>query len=160
MEAAVCGLPCDSYNDSCVKLSKDEVDTLQFRFGFPVKYLCHGHYEDQFSRYKGWHSRKCSDPCNRHKRVMKCHLREVSLELAKHVLQKTEFRVIPGKSICINCESYLHQMIEEAIGVLDEELEDKTDDEYDEDVNKEAGNNIEESEEELHDTPELDSPLL
>ena len=51
-------------------------------------------------------------------------------------------------------------MIGEAIGVFGEELEDKTDDEYDEGVNKEAGNNDEESEEQLHDTLELDSPLL
>ena len=113
MEASRCGLPCDNDCDKSLKLSKDEIKILNFRFNFPIEFLCPQHYDDQFSRYSGWHSKKCCDPCQRHSRPMKSQLREVSLQFASKVMKKTEYRVIPGKSICKKCELFLIELAAE-----------------------------------------------
>ena len=41
-----CGLPCE--NDMCkmYKLSDDEREILEYRFEFPMVYLCDSHYHD------------------------------------------------------------------------------------------------------------------
>ena len=47
MESKVeCGLPCE--NDMCkmYKLSDDEREILEYRFEFPMVYLCDSHYHD------------------------------------------------------------------------------------------------------------------
>lgn len=173
MEATACGLQCDSNPSTTIKLSKAESETLQFRVGFRVEFLCQAHYDDQFSRYKGWHGRKCSDPCKRHKRVMKSNLREVSLCLAKKVKKKSEYLVIPGQSICLKCENFLVEIIDEDLLELDEESEDKSDDEVgetreygDKNIPIEVSNKQGEAEfdtqiyEDENDTPEFDTPPL
>ena len=75
MEIVKCDLPCDRQGEH-VKLSKAEVDILEYRFEFKVKTLCQDHYKDQFSRYPGWH-KKCVDPCSRHSKPAKSKLTSV-----------------------------------------------------------------------------------
>ena len=109
----MCDLPCDTGGPKFNKLSDIETEVLKYRFGFNIVNLCHEHYLDQFSRYTNWHSRKCADPCNRHKKARKTGLTVISLETAKSVKNKTEYSVIPGQSICRTCLEYLDEIMED-----------------------------------------------
>ena len=112
--ATKCNLPCDAMEGGKIhKLNDEEIDVLQFRFGFEVGYLCDNHYMDQFSRYNGWHKNKCSDPSNRHKKPAKTNLKLISLDFARQVKLFTEFLIIPGQRICRKCELFLIELIEE-----------------------------------------------
>jgi hypothetical protein len=94
-----CELQCDTTNADASKvhkLSDEETEILSFRFGFPILYLCYEHYVDQFSRYTGWHGKKCSDPGKRHKKPARTNLKLISLETARKVKTSTEFLIIPG----------------------------------------------------------------
>ena len=67
MASLRCDLPsCDVRENISVMVNSSESEVLQFRFGVEVKILCGPHYQDQFTRYQGWHSRKCSDPYSKH----------------------------------------------------------------------------------------------
>ena len=67
MASLRCDLPsCDVCENISVMVNSSESEVLQFRFGVEVKILCGPHYQDQFTRYQGWHSRKCSDPYSKH----------------------------------------------------------------------------------------------
>ena len=48
-------------------------------------------------------TKKCSDPCLRHKKPKKTRLGVISLETAKSINRNTEYRVIPGQSLCYQC---------------------------------------------------------
>ena len=79
--AAECHLPFDRVEGEKIhKLKEEETEVLQFRFGFEILYLCDNHYKDQFSRYKGWHKNKCSNPCKRHVKPAKTNLKLISLD--------------------------------------------------------------------------------
>ena len=43
--------------------------------------------------------------------LIKTNLSEVSLEFAKAVRDKTEYRVIPGKRLCLHCQIFLKDLI-------------------------------------------------
>ena len=107
-----CDLPCDNKVTKSNKLTDEEIEILEFRFGFSMKFLCEQHYNDQFSRYKGWHN-KCSDPLNIHAKTVKASLREIQLDFAKNVKRYTESRVVPGQKICINCVKKLRELVRE-----------------------------------------------
>ena len=112
--ATKCNLPCDAMEGGNIhKYNDEEIEVLQFRFGFEVGYLCDNHYMDQFSRYNGWHKNKCSDPSNRHKKPAKTNLKLISLDLARQVKLFIEFLIIPGQWICRKCELFLIELIEE-----------------------------------------------
>ena len=122
MASLKCGLPsCDARVKIRFIVNSSESEVLQFRFGVEVKQLCGPHYVDQFTRYQGWHSRKCSDPCSNHKRPMKTRLEVISLETARSVQKHTEFRVIPGQSICQKCRQYLTELVRDADSEKQEE---------------------------------------
>ena len=123
MASHKCDLPCDNINNENHQLTMDETEILEYSFGFPIRFLCHQHYLDQFSRYNGWH-RKCSDPCSRHKKVVKTKLSEISLAVARSVKAHTEFNVVPGQSLCQKCDQYLTEVIREADKPLTEGPED------------------------------------
>ena len=110
MEVETCDLPCDTKVTEFHKLTEEEIEILEFRFGFSMKFLCQHHYYDQFSRYTGWHS-KCSDPLKIHAKNVKANLREIKLEFAKKVKIYTESRVVPGQKICPNCEQKLREQV-------------------------------------------------
>ena len=67
MDTIKCGLPCEKESIIIHELTEDEREILGYRFDFAVYFLCHEHYNDQFSRYKEWYNNKCCDPCIRHK---------------------------------------------------------------------------------------------
>ena len=113
MAPARCDLPCDNEDGKEHILSDEEIEILNFRFDFEIRILCHRHYQDQFSRYNGWH-RKCSDPNHRHKKIVKSNLVEISLDTAKDVRRFSEYRVIPGQSLCKYCAKFLLEIVNEA----------------------------------------------
>ena len=113
MASNKCGLQCETEEGKFHVLSNNEVQILEHRFGFEVNNLCGKHYLDQFKRYKVWYSRKCSDPSQRHKKTVKTDLREISLDFANTVKDHTEYRVIPGRSICSSCRKFLDKVVEE-----------------------------------------------
>ena len=97
--------PADKY------LSSEECEVLEFRFEFPIKCLCKKHYQEHFNLYALHNGRKCCDPRKNHKKMIKTNLSEVSLEFAKAVRDKTEYRVIPGKRLCLHCQIFLKDLI-------------------------------------------------
>ena len=108
-----CDLPCDSEESEFHNLRFDEREILSYRFSFPVRSLCPKHYKDQFIKYQGWHNKKCSDPCMRHKGLVKTNLKNITLSMARKVKMYTEYRVIPGKSLCLKCNYFLMEIISE-----------------------------------------------
>ena len=110
MAAPLCDLPCDNTDVENHQLTREESEILEFRFGFVTNVLCKQHYIDQFSRYKGW-QKKCSDPKNRHTKVVKTYLKDINLEFAKKVKMHTECRVVPGQKLCLNCERALREEV-------------------------------------------------
>ena len=96
MASNKCGLECETEEGKFHVLSNNEVQILEHRFGCEVNNLCAKHYLDQFKRYKAWYSRKCCDPIQSHKKIVKTDLREISLDFANTVKDHTEYRVIPG----------------------------------------------------------------
>ena len=113
MDTIKCDLPCEKESIRIHELTEDEREILGYRFDFAVYFLCHQHYNDQFSRYKGWYNNKCCDPCIRHKVKAKSNLREISLNFARKVKINTEHSVIPGKHLCHKCFLYLSDVIQE-----------------------------------------------
>ena len=114
-EATHCDLECEEQggNSEYHTLTKSEVETMKFRFEFPVQNLCKYHYLDQFKFYSVRNDfQKCSDPCLRHKKLIKTALRPITLELAQKVDKFTEHRVIPGQNLCTNCVKHLNEMID------------------------------------------------
>ena len=81
-----------------VSLSESEI--LQLRYSTNLECLCDPHYSDQFKKYSSWHSRKCSDPCVTHTKPKKTRLSVTSLDTARSVHKYTDYRVIPGQSLC------------------------------------------------------------
>ena len=108
-----CDLPCDKKKGKEHIISDEQSEILNFRFGFEIRYLCDEHFQDQFSRYKGWHQ-KCSDPSHRHKKVVKSNLIEVSLDTAKDVKMFSEYCVVPGQKLCKYCLKFLLEIVNEA----------------------------------------------
>ena len=106
-----CDLPCENEQCKIIHINEKETEILEYRFSFPVKYLCQEHYYDQFSRYESWHKKKCSDPCLRHKGTVKSNLKLISLSVAKKVKLYTEYSVTPGKSYCYKCFVYLNEAV-------------------------------------------------
>ena len=97
-----------------VILSKNESEILKLRYGSDMKFLCDPHYSEQFKKYNSWHSRKCSDPCVTHKKPRKTRLSVISLDTARSVQKYTDYRVIPGQSICQVCRKFLLDLVTEA----------------------------------------------
>ena len=97
-----------------VSLSEDESEILKMRYGSDMKFLCDPHYSEQFKKYNSWHSRKCSDPCVTHKKPRKTRLSVISLDTARSVQKYTDYRVIPGQSICQVCRKFLLDLVTEA----------------------------------------------
>ena len=112
-----CGLSqCENKETSetsVVKLSPSECEVIVYRFGVNLEYLCSKHHKDQFSRYEMWHGKKCADPCLRHTKPCKTRLGVVKLETARSVNTHTEYRVIPGQSLCDKCRQYLTEIVKE-----------------------------------------------
>ena len=100
MASTKCSFPsCES--DVLAKIvSLSESEILQLRYGSDMKCLCDPHYSDQFKKYNSWHSRKCSDPCVTHTKPNKTRLSVISLDTARSVHKYTDYRVIPGQSLC------------------------------------------------------------
>ena len=124
----MCELPCDNTNadvSKVHKLSDEETKILSFRFGFPILYLCNEHYVDQFSRYPGWHGKKCSDPDKRHRKPARSNLKLISLETARKVKTSTEFLLIPGQSLCAKFEQFLAEAGEPEKDFGEDEVEEK-----------------------------------
>jgi hypothetical protein len=118
MASHKCSLPsCESDITGTAKyvsLSESESEILKFRFGSDMKCLCEPHYDDQFKKYSGWHSRKCSDPCVTHTKPRKTKLGVISLDTAQSVQKYTDYRVIPGQSLCHPCKKFLTDLVKEA----------------------------------------------
>ena len=118
MASQQCSLPsCESDIAGTAKhvsLSESESEIMKFRFGSEMKCLCEPHYVDHFKRYSGWHSRKCSDPCVTHKTPRKTKLDVISLDTAQSVQKYTDYRVIPGQSVCQPCRKFLTDLVTEA----------------------------------------------
>jgi hypothetical protein len=106
----MCDLQCESRGTSFHTLNPEEIETLKFRFDFPVKVLCPEHYRQQFSLYP-MRQNKCSDPCLRHSKPAKWRLCEITLDLANKVKESTEHRVIPGQKLCYPCVAHLKELI-------------------------------------------------
>ena len=117
MASQNCGLPpcrnSETSSDSAVKLSSSECEVINYRFGINLEYLCSKHHRDQFSRYEMWHNKKCADPCLRHSKPCKSRLGVIKLETARSVNTHTEYRVIPGQSLCGKCNQYLSEIVKE-----------------------------------------------
>ena len=108
-------MPCDTKGTELHKLTDEQIEILEFRFGFSLKLLCRHHYYDQFSRYKGWH-KKCSDPMSTHAKNVRAGLREIQLDFAKKVKMYTESKIVPGQKICRNCALKLGEQVCEGEG--------------------------------------------
>ena len=114
MEENKCDLPCDEHRVGFKyhTLSSYECEIMKFRFEFPVQRLCENHFRDHFTLYSlKKNHQKCCDPCNRHKKVAKSNLCEISLEFAQKTKNFSEHRVIPGQKLCRRCISYLNEVI-------------------------------------------------
>ena len=116
MASTKCSFPsCESdVSAKVVSLSESESEILQLRFGSDMKCLCDPHYSDQFKKYNSWHSRKCSDPCVTHTKPKKTRLSVISLDTARSVHKYTDYRVIPGQSLCQVCKKFLSDLVKEA----------------------------------------------
>ena len=116
MASPKCSFPsCESEIGSAViSLSTVESEVLFHRFEIDMKYLCGPHHKDQFTKYNSWHNKKCSDPCLRHSKPARTRLGVISLETAKSIKQNTEYRVIPGQSVCYHCRQFLSELVAES----------------------------------------------
>ena len=119
MASQKCALPsCDSDSSGPAKqyvdLTTSESEVLMLRFGNDMKCLCGPHYNDQFKKYISWHNKKCSDPCVTHKKLKKTRLSVISLDTAKSIQKNTDYRVIPGQSLCHECRKFLMELVTEA----------------------------------------------
>ena len=116
MASTKCSFPsCESdVSAKVVSSSESESEILQLRFGSDMKCLCDPHYSDQFKKYNSWHSRKCSDPCVTHTKPKKTRLSLISLDTARSVHKYTDYRVIPGQSLCQVCKKFLSDLVKEA----------------------------------------------
>ena len=115
-----CSLQCEEcVSSDTISLSQVEIETLEFRFSFPVLSLCKKHYDDQFKRYIGWQY-KCCDPRGGHSKAIKSDLRTISLCFAQDISKFTEYRVIPGQKLCKRCQSFLSYMVDSS-KVVDEQ---------------------------------------
>ena len=105
MASPKCSFPSCETEIGCVviSLSPGESEVFFHRFEIDMKYLWGPNHKDQFTKYNSWHNKKCSDPCFRHKKPKKTRLGVISLEKAKSIKQNTEYRVIPGQSVCYQC---------------------------------------------------------
>ena len=131
-------------------LNTDEVDTLKFRFEFPVKSLCEDHFHQQFVLFP-LKQKKCCDPCLRHSKPVKLRLSEISLELAHEVNKSTEHRVSPGEKLCRTCTAYLSELISS--------YEESVVDKMQQQDNKHDDSAATEYDSPGFDLPEFDSPM-
>ena len=122
----MCDLQCDKQwgISKSHTITKDEVQIMKFRVESEVQNLCEHHYRDHFTLYQIRKSnQKCSDPCLRHRKVVKVNISEISLEFAQKVKDFSEHRVIPGQKLCKHCISYLTELTNsnEEMGCQDKE---------------------------------------
>ena len=106
----MCDLQCANRGTLCHTLNPEQIETLKFRFDFPVKVLCDEHYRFQFTLYP-MKQNKCSDPCLRHSKPAKWRLCEITLDLTNKVKASTEHRVITGQKLCYPCVAHLQELI-------------------------------------------------
>ena len=117
MASNKCDMNCENEETNVLhNLSDVEKEIMKFRVGLDLENLCDKHYRDQFIKYTSWHSRKCADPRNEHKKSRKTGLVVITLETARNVKNYTEYRVIPGQSVCRTCLQYLSDLVEESMG--------------------------------------------
>ena len=111
MASPKCSLPsCENEilgTAHVISLSPSESEVLFYRFGIDMKYLCNPHYKDQFTKYISWHNKKVFWS-------HKTRLGVISLETAWSTKQNTEYRVIPGQSVCQQCRQFLSELVAES----------------------------------------------
>ena len=100
MASIRCSFPSSESDVSAKIVSLSEIEILQLRYSTDMKCLCDPHYSDQFKKYSIWHSRKCSDSCVTQTKPKKTRLSVISLDTARSVHKYTDYRVIPGQSLC------------------------------------------------------------
>ena len=87
MASIVCSFPSSESDVSAKSVSLRDP---------PVK-IQHWH---QFKKYSIWHSRKCSDSWVTQTKPKKTRLSVISLDTARSVHKYTDYRLIPGQSLC------------------------------------------------------------
>ena len=102
-------LHCDNTADNA--LSSEQCEVMEIRFELPIKYLCKYHYQDQFQLFSLHNGKKCCDPRKYHKKPFKLNLSVVSLNFSKQIQDKSEYRVLPGFSLCKKCHHFLEDLI-------------------------------------------------
>ena len=102
-------LHCDNAADNA--LSGEQCEVMEMRFELPIQFLCKYHYQDQFQLFSLHIGNKCCDPRKCHKKNIKLNLSVVSLDFSKQIRDKTEYRVLPGFSLCKKCRHFLEDHI-------------------------------------------------